>query len=274
MAKKKRKSAKRSKLAAGVQSAFGAAGRLLLKLVPAVVLGLLVLFGFFKVRDVLYADPALEIRQIRILPADALPLPLKAELEKQWLGRNIFSADVRQISRFLARDPNVFKAEAVKKFPSTLTVTITQRVPFARVRFTHDGATALISEDGMILDREEDEARAFEGPALDAFETSWKKPVRGALMAPKGFNQTVQFYQQFQHHPLAAHETLTRLSLDYLGDLTVTLGDGPDVKLGRRPVEMMKQLQKLDPFLDPAERPKIQYIDLQFEDVVVKRKGK
>ncbi len=273
MPKKKRKAGKRNKFVSGIRNGFGFAAKLFLRVVPVAVLVALLFLVFFKVRGVLYADPALDIREIRVSPANVLPPAVKTELERRWIGKNIFTADVRAVSRFLEQEPVVLKAETVKSFPAALAVRIAQRIPFALIRFASSGPSAVISEDGMVLGGEED-AESFTGPAFDAFETGWKKPVKGTRMTAKGFPQAVAFYQQFKHHPLAARETLTLLSLDYLGNLTVTLGEGPEVKLGRRPVEMLAQLQKLDPFLDPGERPKIQYVDLQFDDVIVKRRNK
>ncbi len=274
MARKKRKRVKHSRFLAGIQSVTGLMGRAILRLVPVVALGALIFIGFSKVRELLYADPALGIREIKVIPENILPASLKADLEKKWVGKNIFMADVKAVSRFLAKDPIVLRAETVKVFPSTLLIHLSQRTPFARIRFVRDGEAAIISEDGVILGVEKTWDSPFEGPSFEAFETRWKKPVQGVPMPPKGFTRAVEFYRQFKQHPLSSHETLTRMSLDYLGNLTVTLGTGPDVKVGRHPVDMLKSLQKLNPFLDPAERSRIQYVDLQFEDVIVKKKGK
>lgn len=273
MAKKKKKKiiAKRSAWLAGAQTAAIVGGRIIARLLPIVVLSLLILFGFSRVRDALYADSALEVRQIYITPAGFLPAALKNELDKQWIGTNILSADVRKVSSFLTQDPAVLRADAVKKFPSTLEVQITPRLPFARVSFVKGGPSAVISEDGVVLTLL-DVHSEFSGPTLDAFESEWKAPVKGKWQAPKGLEQAVAFYRQFQYHPLAASEKITHMSLDYLANLTITLGTGPDVKLGRHPVELLNSFHKLDPILDPAERSKIQYVDLQFADVIVKKR--
>jgi len=273
MAKKKKKvnTAKRKAWVSGVQTAALTGIRFILRLLPITILSTLLFFGFTRVRQALYADPALDVRQIQITPAGFLPAAVKSELDKQWLGTNIFSADVRKVSSFLTKDPSVLKAETVKKFPGTLDVQITPRLPFARLTLVKGGQAAVISEDGFVLSLM-DAKSEFNGPSLDAFEAGVKIPVKGKHLALKGLEQAVAFYRQFQHHPLSASETITRLSLDYLGNLTFTLGTGPEVKLGRKPVELINRLHKLDPVLDPAERANIQYVDLQFEDVIVKKR--
>ncbi|MBP9866379.1 MAG: FtsQ-type POTRA domain-containing protein [Candidatus Omnitrophica bacterium] len=274
MAKKKKKvnSAKRKAWLSGLQTAALTGVRFMARLLPIAILSALFFLGFIRVRDALYADPSLDVRQIQITPAGFLPAALKTELDKQWLGTNIFSADVRKVSSFLTKDPAVLKADTVKKFPSTLNVQITPRLPFARVSYAKGGPSAVISEDGMVLSLM-DAKSEFNGPYLDAFESEWKVPVKGKRQAPKGLEQAVAFYHQFQYHPLAATENITRINLDYLGNLTLTLGTGPEVKLGRKPVELLNLLHKLDPIMaDPAERSKVQYVDLQYEDVIVKKR--
>ena len=180
MAKKKKKGSatKRKVLVAGVQTAALTGGRFITWLLPIAILSALFLLGFSRVRDALYADPALNVRQIQITPAGFLPAALKTELDKQWLGTNIFFADVRKISSFLTQDPTVLKADAVKKFPSTLAVQITPRHPFARVSYVKGGPSAVISEDGVVLSLLEAKSE-FNGPFLDAFESDWKVPVKG-----------------------------------------------------------------------------------------------
>ncbi len=271
MAKKKKKTGKRNHWTKGLQAAVSGGGRILARVLPIALLSVLIFLGFTRVRDALYADSALEVRQIQITPAGILPEALKTELDRRWLGRNIFSADVEAVSKFLTQDPAVLKAETVKKFPATLDVRITPRQPFAYVSYVRGGQSAVLSEDGVILELA-DAKTAGGKPTLDAFETKWKKPVKGIWMAPKGLENSVAFYHQFQQHPLAAQEEITRMSLDYLGNLTMTLGTGPEVKLGRYPLQLLRSLHKLDPFLDPAERAKIQYVDLQFKDVIVKKR--
>ena len=273
MARKKKKvsPAKRKALVSGVQIAALTGIRFIGRLLPVAILSALLFLGFMRVRDALYADSALEVRQIQITPSGFIPAALKAELDKQWLGTNIFSADVQKVSAFLIKDPTVLKADTVKKFPSTLDIQITPRVPFARVSFVKGGASAIISEDGVILGLLDTKSE-FNGPTLDVFESEWKAPVKGKRLVPKGLEQAVAFYRQFQYHPLAETEKITHMSLDYLGNLTITLGTGPDLKLGRKPVELLNLFHKLDPILDPVERSKIQYVDLQFADVLVKKR--
>lgn len=271
MPKKKKKTAKKSKWLSGLQQSARTFFKVGMRIVPIALLSVLIYFGFVRVREALYADSALEIKQIQITPEGFVPAALKAEIDKKWIGKNIFTADVQDVSRLLTRDPAVLKAETVKQFPATLAVEITPRKPFARVTYVRGGTPAVLSEDGVVLEIL-DAKSGDEMLVLDAFETDWKKPEKGKWQAPKGLQASVEFYHLFQQHPLAAQEKITRMSLDYLGNLTITLNQGPEVKLGRHPVSLLRSLHKLDPFLDPVERPKIQYIDLQFEDVVVKKR--
>ena len=264
-----RKKSGRSAGARGLQSVGGAIFRML----PLVVLAGLVYIGFGRVKQSLFADPLLEVRTLAVSPVDVLPPEAKAALQKKWLGRNIFSVDLAQVSRDVTARPEILRAEVVRILPGTLSIRAQKRQPFACVQTQKNGEEWLISEDGMILEK-------LTGPTvalakckiqLEAFSEA-KTPVPGQAFPVKGFERAVEFYRAFMRDSLAEREKITRLSLDYLGNLTFYLADGPAVKVGNRPLDLMGQFYKLAPFLDPAERKGIDYVDLQFKDVVVKRR--
>jgi hypothetical protein len=89
---------------------------------------------------------------------------------------------------------------------------------------------------------------------------------------PRGFQEALKFLEIFWAHEMSKRETVTKISLDRLGNVTVTLGSGPELRLGRRPEERMAALEKITPLLESGERSAVEYIDLQFDNVIVKRK--
>ena len=71
---------------------------------------------------------------------------------------------------------------------------------------------------------------------------------------------------------LSHFEVLTRIGIDHLGNVSIILGNGPQIRLGRRPMDSLKSLEKTIPLLKSEERSKIEYVDLQYDNVIVKRK--
>jgi len=254
---------------------WGAVAGIFSHTLPVLILAGLVYFGFGRVKQALVTDPLLNVRVLSISPADVLAPETKAALEKKWLGRNIFSVDLAQLSLEVMARPEVLRAEVVRILPGTLSIRAQKRLPFACLQTHTNGEGWLISEDGMIL-------KKLTGPLsasgeckiqLEAFAAS-KLPSPGHYFPVKGFERAVEFYRAFMRAPLAEREKISRLSLDYLGNLTFYLAGGPAVKVGSRPLDLLSQFYKLAPFLEPAERQGIEYIDLQFKDVVVKRRKK
>ena len=107
---------------------------------------------------------------------------------------------------------------------------------------------------------------------VEAFESGIREPRTGKSFKNRGFLEAMKFLKSFRAHPLAGREKVTRIGLDHLGNVTVTLGDGPQIRLGPRPLERLEALEKIAPLLQEGEREQISYIDLQFDQVIVKRK--
>ena len=128
-----------------------------------------------------------------------------------------------------------------------------------------------MSDDGMILDVIKGKSEAF--IIFEAYQMGLTKPRVGVRIQSVGWNEAVAFVREYWRHPLAEKETLTRVMIDKIGNVTVRLGAGPSIRIGRDPAERIGALAKIIPLLNQGDRSKIQYIDLQYDDVIIKRKG-
>ncbi len=249
---------------------FKTSFRFALKVIPILIL----LFGaggaFLGVRGMLFADPHLSIQRILVTPPDALSREQRLHIDSLLAGKNILKADIRRISGMLEKDPWIETAVVIKRMPSEISIQVRKRVPTAYVRFMAGGGLALVSADGMVL--ETPAAQTVTGLVIEISGTGRKDPRTGERLHVKGFEQAIQFFQEFPKHPLAQFESVSRISLDPIGNVRVTLGKGPELRLGRKPLEAMKSFDKIAPILESAERVKIDYIDLQFNNVIVKQK--
>lgn len=269
MAKRRRKYKRNNRLARlgrGVKTLFS----LVLKLLPAVI-GLAVIAGiFFVVRQLLYADPNLLVTRVTVDPPNALSIATRASLEKELLDRNILQVDLKQLAQSLESDPEIQTVRISRRLPAEIRIDITKRKPMAFIQFSPRGAYGLIAADGMILDTFAVPGSSL--PLIEAYGIGPVQPRRGVRIKHRGFVEAVRFLKNFWKLPLARKETVTRIKIDYLGNVTLTLGAGPEIKLGRDPLKHLHDLEKAAHLLEREERYLIEYIDLRFDDVIVKRK--
>lgn len=250
------------------------AGRLvfgfILRCVPfAVAVGLWVVLGL-GVKQLLYADTSLAVRRVLVEPQQALTRDRLERLESRYRGRNILQVDLKAIAAELETDPHIKRARVGRRFPMDLVIQLEERRPIALIRFSRGGRLALIAEDGVLLEIPQRAPASY--VLVNAWEAGVGEPRVGSRPKVRGWPEVVAFLKAFESHPLASRERIQEIRLDRLGHMAMNLAGGPEIRLGRDPAGRMKALEKIAPLLETTERQKIQYLDLQFADVIAKRK--
>lgn len=242
-----------------------------LRVAPFVICFLALSALFMSVRKLLYADGGLTVYHIEVVPAQSLSIEDLAKIEQKIVGKNILKVDLNQLSRELEQKPRVRQARAMRSFPNHIRIEVEARLPIAFIRFSPRGPAGLISKDGVILNtlREPDGSACL----IEASGFGAPDPVTGKKITHRGFLQAAEFIETYHDHSLAEKEVLSKLSYDGLGNVSITLGAGPLLRLGRRPSERIEALAKFMNLLEGEDRNKIDYVDLQFDNVVIKRKG-
>ncbi len=269
MAKKKRKKSSKN-FFSGIFSLIGGTFRLLLKVTPVVAIALIIGFGFFGVKKALYADSALSIQKIVITPNDSLPASKQQQVESKWLGKNILKLDLKKIAKDLEQDPNVRVAEVTRHLPAILKVEIQKRTAAVYIQLAPRGLYGVISEDGVILDVVKESNPSL--VLIEAYGGDQKEPKTGMRVKQRGYSEAIKFLKAFWNHALSRRETVSKMSLDHLGNLTIFLGGGPEVRLGRHPSDRLEAFERIETLLEKESRTQIEYVDLQFDNVIVKRK--
>jgi len=82
----------------------------------------------------------------------------------------------------------------------------------------------------------------------------------------------VALTRNFRSHFLARSETIEKIRLDPLGNVSLFLAGGPELRFGRDPSKKLYALDSLTPLLKGPERNQIIYIELQYQDLVVKKR--
>jgi cell division septal protein FtsQ len=272
MAKKKK--ARRSGKSKGWSSLgriIGVFLKICFRVLPFVLLAGALFAAFMGVRSALYADSNFGVQQVSVLPSQDLSAAKKQVLESQYLGKNILKINLDKIAHDLQADPSIEWAHVRRDFPSTLAVHIKRRIPMALIRFSSKGEYGLISEDGMILDVVAKPNSA--DLVIEAFTMGVQTPTIGIQIKDKEFREAAKFIKAYWKKPLSEQEPVAVISLDHLGNVSALLSKGPVVRLGRKPVGRLEAMEKLIPLLKDENRDLIEYVDLQYDDVVIKRKG-
>ena len=107
---------------------------------------------------------------------------------------------------------------------------------------------------------------------IQAYGMGRRTPRRGTVFVHRGFQEAIAFLLAFQEHAMARYETVTTIRLDSSNNGAVKLAEGPEIRLGRHPVENLSELEKVIPLLEQEDLSRVEYIDLQYDDVIVKRR--
>lgn len=270
MSRKKIRKTRKGNFFSAIGNFFWGIGWVLWKALPWVILAGLVVLAGFQVKKALCEDRFLKVQEIKVVPPDALsPKSIRA-LEEKILGKNILLLDLKRIANQIELGPGAQSVRVIREMPSVLRIAIQKRKPIANVQFRTGGVWAIVSEDGYVIDiqRESDPAWIL----MEDHGEPVKEPRIGMRLQNRGFFETLRFLSIYRFHDLARTEKVTRVILDPYGGVTLCLGEGPNFQLGRKPSEKLSMLVKALYLFKTEPRENFEYIDLQYDRVVVKRK--
>ncbi len=243
---------------------------ILLKATPLIFFGAVGFGLFWGIRQNLYADPGFSIQRLEILPEKGLQHAAQKELERLYLGQNLLQVSPAEVTQVVRRNTKIRTAHVTREFPNALRIEIVERNPFLQLQAETGGYYYSAAEDGIILDV--DAARNPELLLFEAVHAQGKKWEVGRELSIAGLKEGVQLVQAFARHPLAQSERLDRVRLDHLGNVSLVLKDGPELRMGRNPLKKFYMLDTIVPFLKGEERGRIVYFELQYKDLIIKKK--
>ena len=270
MARKKRRRAKRKGIFGRIASLFQFIGILIWKLLPTIIIASILIAGGLGIRKMLYRDTFLNIQDVSVIPVNAISQRRIQSLENKILGKNILKLDLKQISDELERNPEIQLARVIRDMPSKIVIEIKKREPIAFIRFKPRGSYGIVASDGYIIDV----TRHLNSSLILIEDYSRKgQSLRiGSRVKNKGFSEAARFLKSFWEDEISRQITISRISLDNDGNVTVTLGVGPDVRVGRKANDMLNNIKKVIYIFEKESRDNIDYIDLRYNRVIVRRK--
>ncbi len=215
-------------------------------------------------------DSRLKIKSIVVLPPIALTPEQRTRLEAENIGKHILKVDLKKVAANLEKDPEIQSVEAIRRFPAVLEIHVVRREPLAMIRFHPKGKIGIISKDGMVLQVLPEAVKGFvllEAPYLDTAQMKV-----GFYIQAKGFKKAAEFIENYALTEGAKTYPLEKVAFDALGNISLYFLNAPEIRMGREPLERMPALEKVFHLLADPESRKITYIDIQFDNVIVKKK--
>jgi len=182
-------------------------------------------------------------------------------------GEHILGVDLEAYRRKLLRSPWVESVTLWRLLPSTIEVTLVERVPMAIARL--NGELFLVDRSGIIIDAFGPAHREFDLPIVDGLIGA--EATRGSFVDPDRVAAAGQFLAALAARPDLL-ERLSQVDVSNPHDIVVLLGEDPVLlHVGDRSFA-----ERLDRYLTwaPALGERFEgldYVDLRFADQVVVR---
>ena len=246
---------------------------LIYRVLPLVIVVLVGWFGFQNVRADLFQDPYFRLKNIDIqtdgilTPAQIIP---SLGLQK---NMSLFDVSPPQMAKALRAMPRIRKFMIYKHFPDEVVVQIQERKPVFQLRLVGKMQGFLVDSDGVLFKFED----ALQ-PNLLIVEDDLpaNKSLRLGRNYPFHHLQSIlSTYSLAGENDLLKNEKIEKIAIDSLNNLSLFLEeDHLELKLGREDIsERLAKLNSVENLLtDKKERQNVRYIDLRFDDVIVRYK--
>ncbi len=254
-----------------VRKTFLAFFGMMLKTIPFGIAFGIVCLIFFGVRQMLHADPYFQVERITVFPSGLLTSSEYQFLDNQTRGRSLLEINLKDISRSLERNPKIKRAEVVRILPNQLNVFLATRLPFVQVRLREGGPYYSVASDQLIVSIQE--LPKPDLVILEDFNSEKRNYSVGALYPNKHFRSLFGIFEATKRDLALNSETISKLAIDQLGNVTLVLNDGIELKTNGEIVLLQNTREVLRSLLKSEERNQILYIDLRYRDLIVKKKS-
>lgn len=242
----------------------------ILKALPLALLTSVGFAIFWGIREDLYADPGFLVQKLEIVPLEALSPARHEELEKLYLNENLFKISLKKVQEKVKEGPLIREARVSRHFPKTLRIEVVERRPFLQIQLQSKGPYYWVSDDGVLVD--EAPARDKNLLFVEAPEARWVQAEIGSELSLPGLKEGIHLVRAFWNHPLTRSERIERLRIDHLGNVALVLNQGPELRFGPQPMKKFYRLDSVMSLLKGPDRTRIIYMDLQYQDLIVKKK--
>lgn len=244
--------------------------RLSIRFIPLGIVIAVLSFVFFGVRQMVEADPYFHVERVSVFPSGLLNSSEYRFLGDETRARSLLEIDLKKISRNLEKNPKIKQANVVRSLPDRINIFLKARLPFVQVQLKPDGPYYSVAEDQLILSKQK--SRQPDLMVLEDFSAQKKVYSAGLLYQNIHFHELSPLFESLKHDAILSTETVSRVKMDQLGNLSLILNDGIELKIGQGLALSEGARLVLGSVLRSNERNQILYVDLRYRDMIVKKK--
>lgn len=184
-------------------------------------------------------------------------------------GKNIFYVDLKEFQDKLHRlYPDASRIRVSKRLPNQIFIDFTFRTPFAR--FDSFGQSGIIDQQGYIISMERNMDDSQKLPLITGFSFSGFKT--GKIITSGALHSGIEIIEKFYKIDSLNQYSLKKVDVSHLSRIRIHLNQDLNIILDQKGIT--DKLNFLGIILARSEinQKQIQYIDLRFEEPVVKMK--
>ncbi len=245
--------------------------RAILKCLPLAILTFSVFFVFVGVRQMLHADPYFQVEKITVIPGGILTRSELQFLESKSRGMSLMDINLRDVSTTLEKNPKVLRAEVVRVLPKQLSIYLTPRLPYIQIQTVPSGPCYLVSRDQLILEKMKSATPHV--LLVEDFNSVKKNYSVGTFYQNNNYNFLLDLVETLRNTSPFKQETISKIVIDQIGNCSVLLKDGLELKVGKKFKLTDGAQLVLSSLLKSKDRKDILYLDLRYRDIIVKKKS-
>lgn len=241
------------------------------KFLPLLLLALLIGGAYHGIQRYLYADAYFRLDVIRV--RTELPFTAKeiGRLSGLRLGENLLAVDLNKVAARIERNPQIKRAVVTRILPNTIEIQVVRRFEVFQVKPKGQTHYFAIDDQGVVLPKAQ-ATPLSDLVLIEDMDLTKKSFGIGDVYPSKNIGSFKTLYQYLAGEHEILNEKVKAITVDHLGNFTVTFASGLEMRLGKAFAKNLRKLRGLRNLLASSERDKIEYLDLQYQDVVMKMK--
>ena len=234
---------------------------------PILLFVSVILFSFFGIRKVLYADPNFQITSVKIYPNGVLTPTQYHQVEHECSGQNLLTADLNKIADLIKTNPFVKGVNVRRKLPNELEILLIARQPVAELQLTPTGDIYMLDQEGIVM-------AVSKNPRPDIldvthFDYQRKKLDLFERYGEESFQKIPALIKLLSENSVTRSERVQRIAIDHLGNFIVYLTNGPAIRTCADGISEIQKLNAMSRLFQTSERNRIGLVDVCGKDVVV-----
>lgn len=185
-------------------------------------------------------------------------------------GDSIFDVNIKSIANRLEEIPRIKRATVRRVLPHTIAIDIIERIEIAQIKLPFRSKYYLVDSEGVVLTPILKEARAN----LVTIEVTYSNKshlVPGMVFYDEAIDAAFRLIRKYVPFFNELNERIHTVEIDHAQNMTVVLGDDLKVRVGKDENSALEKIKKIKDLFTSPDRGDVKYIDVRFNDIVVKK---